>query len=94
MKSLSEHQLLQERLIKADVSAAVGHTGAVTLVSFNVHFGKRTGSIRQAFAAQPNLREADIILFQEIEHHVLEHESRAERIAADLGFQCLYAPAS
>jgi len=64
----------------------------LTLVSYNVHFGKKTGSLREIFSREPNLAKADIILFQEIEHHVLELKSRAERIAESLGYHCLYAP--
>jgi endonuclease/exonuclease/phosphatase family metal-dependent hydrolase len=64
----------------------------LTLVSYNVHFGKKTASLRDIFSSEPNLAAADIILFQEIEHHMEEVIPRAERIAESLGYHCLYAP--
>src|SRR5579862_1247781 len=64
----------------------------ITLVSYNVHFGKNTESLADIFHHEPALTTADVILFQEIEDHVVELKSRAERVAASLGYHCLYAP--
>jgi endonuclease/exonuclease/phosphatase family metal-dependent hydrolase len=65
----------------------------VTLVTYNVHFGKKTESLRDIFKHHPLLSKADIILFQEIEDRRIEGSARAERIARSLGYHCVYAPA-
>ncbi len=65
----------------------------VTLVTYNVHFGKKTTSLRDLFRHHPLLHKADIILFQEIEDRRVEGIARAERIARSLGYHCVYAPA-
>jgi endonuclease/exonuclease/phosphatase family metal-dependent hydrolase len=64
-----------------------------TLVTYNTHFGKKVEKIADEFKNHPNLKMADVILFQEIEYHDKEEKARAEHIAEALGFKCRYAPA-
>lgn len=63
------------------------------IITFNVHFGKNIKAIANAFIRNKNLRDADIIFLQEIEHHKIEGLSRAERLAAALGLKHAYVPA-
>ena len=65
----------------------------IRIVTFNVHFGKKTAAIADAFAHNKHLREADIIFLQEIEHHESEKISRAEKLAGALGLKYAYVPA-
>lgn len=65
----------------------------IRVVTFNVHFGKKVDSIVKTFQDNPILREADIIYFQEIEDHKEEKLPRAQKIADELSFECVYAPA-
>ncbi len=71
----------------------INPTLPLTLVSYNVHFGKKTELIQAIFEQNENLSKADIILLQEVEDHVVEIKSRAEKLAASLGYHCVYAPA-
>src|SRR6185312_9717954 len=66
---------------------------SIKIVTFNVHFGKDTKAIAAAFTEHENLRNADVILLQEIEHHQSEITSRAERLADALGMKHAYVPA-
>ena len=63
------------------------------IVTFNVHFGENTEAIAAAFAGNKNLRDADIIFLQEIEHHKSEKVSRADRLARALRLKHAYVPA-
>ncbi len=66
---------------------------SIRIVSFNVRFGENIKAIASAFTQNKDLREADIIFLQEIEHHKSETISRAEKLAAVLGLKHAYAPA-
>lgn len=63
------------------------------VASWNVECGRDAGRVADAILDNDHVREADIILLQEIEAHEREERPRAERIAAACGFDCLYAPA-
>lgn len=65
----------------------------IKIVTFNVHFGKDTNGIATALTQNKNLREADFIFLQEIEHHQSEIVSRAQRLADTLGLKHAYVPA-
>ncbi len=67
--------------------------GCLRVATFNVHFGKKVLAIAEALRYNPNLAQADIILFQEIEHHAKEIVSRAAKIARVLGMEHSYVPA-
>ncbi len=90
-------QHIQNELLQPKLTPFVGtiaeSESPFTIVSYNVHFGKKTSSISDIFLQNDNLKNADIILLQEVEEHVVEHSSRATRIAESLGYHCLYAPA-
>lgn len=66
---------------------------SIKIVTFNVHFGEKTSAIAAAFTQNKNLRGADIIFLQEIEHYESEKVSRAERLAGVLGLKYAYVPA-
>ncbi len=63
------------------------------ITTWNVHFGKNVEAIVRAFRRNPNLSGSDIVLLQEIESHPCEGGGRAEKIAEQLGYYCVYAPA-
>lgn len=65
----------------------------IRVVTYNVHFGKNTDEIISLFQENKNLAKADIILFQEIEHHFAETMPRARALAEGLNFHFFYAPA-
>jgi len=67
--------------------------GSIRVVTYNAHFGADTAGISRAFKNNANLCSADVIFFQEIEHHPKEGISRAEKIAKELGLHFYYAPA-
>jgi endonuclease/exonuclease/phosphatase family metal-dependent hydrolase len=60
-------------------------------VTYNVHFGEDVKALARAIRGNPQLREADVLLLQEIESH--PQERRAETLAAHLGMHVVYAPA-
>lgn len=62
------------------------------VATFNVRFGKYPEKIAQVFLENFNLRQADVILIQEIEDHKKEKQSRAERLAKYLGMNFMYIP--
>lgn len=64
----------------------------ITVVSYNVHSGENFKDLSDLFRNHENLKNADIILFQEIEHHQKEHVARAEHVAKALGHSFVYAP--
>lgn len=65
----------------------------IRIATFNVFYGKDPNRIASAIKNNPNLKDADIFLLQEIEAHADEAKERAQAIADDLGLQCVYAPA-
>ncbi len=65
----------------------------IRIATFNVYSGKDTGKIAGAIRANKNISQAEIILLQEIEAHHIEAKERAQAIADELGYLCLYAPA-
>ena len=65
----------------------------IRVATYNVHFGLDTKAISEVFKKNKNLSQADIIFFQEIEHHHAEAMPRAEAIAKELGMHFSYAPA-
>lgn len=62
------------------------------IVSLNIHFGKKIESIAKKIKQNPNLAQADVLMLQEIEEHVWEVKSRAEKLAELLDMQCTYIP--
>lgn len=77
------------------LSAATEAAKATSLriATFNVECAPNPERIAEAINANDNLRNADILLLQEIECHGHEKKPRAETIAELTGFDCLYAPA-
>jgi endonuclease/exonuclease/phosphatase family metal-dependent hydrolase len=72
---------------------AGGYAPAVTLdtlniVSFNVKFGRRLDLVIPLFRSDPHLRNADVILLQEMDAR------GTARLAADLGYFWVYYPAT
>jgi endonuclease/exonuclease/phosphatase family metal-dependent hydrolase len=65
----------------------------IRVMTFNVHFGEDTAAISKAINENENLRSADIILLQEVEHHEIEKIPRAQLIAEKLDMHFAYAPA-
>ena len=63
------------------------------ITTWNVHFGKNIEAISRAFTKNPNLSGSDVVLLQEIESYPEEGTARAEKIAEQLGYRCVYAPA-
>ncbi len=70
------------------------HDAGLRVVSFNVHYAKDPFAIAAAIKADQNLRNADVILLQEVEYHLKEGKGRAAQIAEQLGMECVYAPAT
>ncbi len=62
------------------------------IVSLNIHFGKKVDAIAAKIRNNPNLASADVLLLQEIESHIWEGKSRAERLAEKLEMLCTYVP--
>ncbi len=65
----------------------------IRVATFNVYYGRDTEKIANAIRENENIAKADIILLQEIEAHYSEAKARAQAIADELGYTCLYAPA-
>lgn len=63
------------------------------VATWNVHFGKATETLAANIAASPVLSTADVILMQELEAYPEELETRAAKIAGQLGMTWFYAPA-
>ena len=61
------------------------------VATYNVHM-EAAGTIVKAVEGNPNLKTADLLLFQEIEAHKSEGKTRAEQIAETLGMDFAYAP--
>lgn len=66
---------------------------SLRVVTLNVHFGKQHEEVSRLLKEHPNLSQADIILFQEMEEHETERVSRAVKIARALKFHYAYVPA-
>ncbi len=65
----------------------------IRIATWNVEHGVRPDRLAHALGAHTALRDADLILVQEIEHHRAEAEERAAVLARDLGKLFAYAPA-
>jgi endonuclease/exonuclease/phosphatase family metal-dependent hydrolase len=64
---------------------------ALRVVTYNVHFGDDVARLARALASDPEIRDADVLLLQEIESYL--GDRRAEALARQLGFDMVYAPA-
>jgi endonuclease/exonuclease/phosphatase family metal-dependent hydrolase len=62
------------------------------IVSLNIHFGKKVESIAKKISQNPNMAKADVLMLQEIEEHVWEVKSRAEKLAEKLEMHFTYVP--
>ncbi len=62
------------------------------VVSLNIHFGKKVDAIATNILDNPNMASADVLLLQEIESHIWEGKSRAERLAEKLHMHFTYVP--
>jgi endonuclease/exonuclease/phosphatase family metal-dependent hydrolase len=73
-------------------AATAEHAEEPTLrvASFNVHYGRDVDGIARAIRADSELREADVLLLQEIESY--PHDPRAEKLAERLGMHLVYGP--
>ena len=67
------------------------HPDAVRIVTFNVHYGADVAGLARAIRTNPHLRDADVLLLQEIEKH--PGDDRAARLADALSLNLVYAPA-
>jgi endonuclease/exonuclease/phosphatase family metal-dependent hydrolase len=65
----------------------------VRIVSFNVQYARDVPRLAAAIRGAPAIASADVMLVQEIEDRPGEGGSRAERLAAALGLEHVYAPA-
>ncbi|GAC1413123.1 MAG: hypothetical protein NVSMB66_4240 [Candidatus Doudnabacteria bacterium] len=65
----------------------------IRVATFNVFYGNEPQKIAQAIKDNPNLKEVDIMLLQEVEAHADELKERAQSIADELGLFCVYSPA-
>ena len=63
------------------------------IVSFNVHYARDLALLAESFRASATLREADLVLIQEIESYGSEGASRARKLAEALRLNYVYAPA-
>lgn len=77
--------------VHTELSNSVGQTFRVA--TWNAGLAKHPDRIATALLSSRKLRNADIILLQEVESHENEEMPRAERIAKMCGFECLYFPA-
>jgi endonuclease/exonuclease/phosphatase family metal-dependent hydrolase len=66
--------------------------GLLRVVTYNVLRGENVDGLASAFDDNDALRQADLVLLQEIEDHPGEGGSRAARLAAKLGMGFVYAP--
>jgi endonuclease/exonuclease/phosphatase family metal-dependent hydrolase len=64
---------------------------ALRVVTFNVHFGADVPALAGAIRSNPELRQADVLLLQEIEKH--PGDDRAAELAQALSLNLVYAPA-
>jgi len=67
--------------------------GRLRIVTFNVHLGPDIPGLAAAFQDDAALREADVILLEEIDAHPSDGETQAARLAGILGLNHAYAPA-
>lgn len=81
-----------------DEAVQVGHRAGrpapavkLRVATYNVH-GQSAAAIARAVAGNRHLRDADVILLQEIEDHAREPDSRPAQLARALGFSHAYAP--
>jgi endonuclease/exonuclease/phosphatase family metal-dependent hydrolase len=65
----------------------------VRIATWNVEHGARPDRLARALAGHVALRDCDVLLIQEIEHHRGEAEDRTERLARALGLASAYVPA-
>ena len=63
------------------------------VASFNVHYAHDLPALAASVRANHALRQADVLLLQEIESHQSEGSSRARQLAAALEMNYVYAPA-
>jgi endonuclease/exonuclease/phosphatase family metal-dependent hydrolase len=73
--------------------AAPPPTGALRVVTYNVHLGQEYAGIEAAFRENPALQAAGLVLLEEIESHPADGASQAARLAAALSMSHAYAPA-
>lgn len=66
---------------------------ALRVVTFNVHGGRDLPRLLDTLRTHPALRDADVLLFQEIERYQSEGPSRTRRLADALQLNYVYAPA-
>lgn len=72
------------------VRAAAGPTRIAT---FNVEYGEDPDGLARAFAANPEVSRATVVLIQEVEAFPGEAAPRAQRLAEQLGYAWAYIPA-
>ena len=70
---------------------APGPADRLRVVTFNVHYGADVPALAAAIRKNPRLREADVLLVQEIESH--PGDDRAAALAQALDLNLAYAPA-
>jgi endonuclease/exonuclease/phosphatase family metal-dependent hydrolase len=64
---------------------------ALRVVTYNVHYGDNVAALAEALATNPRMREADVLMLQEIESY--PHDVRLSDLALKLGRHVVYAPA-
>jgi endonuclease/exonuclease/phosphatase family metal-dependent hydrolase len=69
-------------------SARSVRSDTLEVVSFNVKFGRRVDLVVGLFQKEPHLRDADVVLLQEMDAR------GASRVAAALGYSWVYYPAT
>jgi endonuclease/exonuclease/phosphatase family metal-dependent hydrolase len=64
---------------------------ALRVATYNVHFGRDVAGLARAIEGNRDLREADVLVLQEIERY--PGDGRPEALAHRLGMDVVYAPA-
>jgi endonuclease/exonuclease/phosphatase family metal-dependent hydrolase len=77
--------------IQTAASAPAGPRATLRVATFNVHYGDDVPALAAAIGASDSLKDADILLLQEIESYPAQ--ARARDLARRLGMHVVYAPA-
>jgi endonuclease/exonuclease/phosphatase family metal-dependent hydrolase len=67
--------------------------GRLRIISFNVHYAPDVSALAESIRQAPTLKDADVLLLQEIESYPSEGASRTRKLAEALGLNYVYAPA-
>src|SRR5690606_12239409 len=63
------------------------------IATWNVHYGEDTAGLAAIITGSTYLRDADVLMIQEIEAYGTEGATRTARLATALGMTWVYAPA-